>query len=297
MELHQLECFCEIVEQGKITLAAAKLNMAQPSLSQLLRKLEEELCVKLVERLPRGIRLTRQGERFYKYALDALRRDSNIRRELIQMEGGPSGDIYINCNATSSLITLLFLDFQKLYPGVTMRMNRPTTRQHDERQADLYITNELMPDRDMESITLATEDLVIAVPASHPLAKKRSVRLEELADENFLGVERRQSQHIFEGYCAAVGFRPKIVLDCPDTVILQSLLVQGLGIAAMPASWQKQCGPNVALLPISYPKCQRVIRLCWDKSAYISPAAALFKDYIIAHYNERFHANLEFAFN
>lgn len=287
MELQHLRYFCAIVKEGSITRAAEKNNISQPALSQTISKLESELGVALFERLPRGIQLTSQGSRFLEYANEALSREHDIRKELADMGNIPFGEIVIKCNAVSHLVAKLFLEFQKDYPKTELRFIQANTPDHKKYAPDLIITSELETASELNSVPLITEELQIAVPATHHLAHRKSIRLEEIANEKFLSIDGRELENIFKVYCSIAGFTLNSLVKCSNINILRGLLQSGIGITVMAYSWRMECNNSIVLLPIEYPICTRTIRLCWNKDRYMSNAAQLFKEYLINNFAKR----------
>lgn len=290
MEKLQLEYFCTIAEAGSITKAAQSLNISQSSLSQTISKLERQLQVKLLERVPRGIRLTKEGRLFLTYAADALIRERNIRQQLLDSGNEPSGEIILKVNALSSTVVRLFIEFKKQYPNVEAKFLQSSPDDLNELdRPDLTITGAPIDSSHDDSALLITEKIMAALSPEHPLAKKDSISLSALAKERFIifGSPERTSHLIH--YCAISGFTPNIWMRCRNTNMIFSMVENHLGVSVVPNTWEENMHQKVVLVPIVNPPCEREVRVVWTKKQYLSKATRLFRDYII----ENFSAMLE----
>lgn len=292
MENQQLEYFCMVAREGSITKAAELLKVSQPSLSQTISKLEKHLGVRLFERVPKGILLTDPGQRLFTYATERLAGERDICRELKDTEGRPSGDIFVRVQVVSAVIAQLFCGFKHLYPNVSIHfLKEELNNRYNMETPDMSITTNVNMNEGMRSVELVTEDLVAAMSVGHRLAHRARIRLEELAEEDFLNFCNNEMQALTDGFCAISGFQPKVLLECSTSGVMLNLLSSNMGITIVPTSWRKMCGDRIALVPIEYPVCRRTVRLVWDTSRYMSNASRLFKDYIIENFAKELAAN------
>lgn len=293
-----LEYFCTIAKYNSITKAAQTLSISQSSLSQTVAKLEQQLGVKLVERASRGIELTKQGRLFLEYATESLIREKNIRQELLDIGGEPVGDIVIGAYGMSTVIVKLFVEFKKLYPKVDIIFNqeRVISRSRETAYPDLIITGLPVNEEEMEYIDLITEEFFLTVAADHPLAKRNSVLLEELAKERFIVMGDPERLDSIDYFCSMCGFKPNIWLKCNTPVAIENVVSMGIAVSLIPNTWRQRFfsqDSRIVTLPIEYPICQRTIRLAWNKDQYMSKATALFRDYLIENFVEVFHKSME----
>src|SRR5512146_1483649 len=189
MEVHQLRYFCAVAETGSFTRAAEREQVAQPSLSQQIMKLEEELGVRLFDRLGRSVRLTDLGQIFLPRARAILLELKAAKEEVAERQSTVSGPVCVGVIPTIApyfMPTRLTL-FSRKYPQACVTVVEDiTVRLLDQLRAGLIDMAVLaLPARghDLESFTLRTERLYAILPKGHRLAKKRSLMLKELRGE------------------------------------------------------------------------------------------------------------------
>src|SRR3954468_16380506 len=193
MRLRQLECFVALVEEGSFTRAARRLGITQPSLSQQVRTLERELGGPPLERLPRGPRPTAAGRARLPEARPALRAvERGARSARAVLEVG-TGELEI---ATVLSLAVGFLPrtiqvWHERYPGVAIRLHEFRHRRLLEQAlregvGDLAIGPRPLQDWEGPLEVVDWEEFVIVLPAGDPLARRKNVRLEELASRNWV---------------------------------------------------------------------------------------------------------------
>jgi len=125
MDLRQYRYFCAVVEEQSVTRAAERLRMAQPALTQQIRKMEELLEVRLIERAGRGIRITASGERLYERAVSLLRYEAETRIEVSDIKEGRAGILRIGVNTLSAgRLTGWVQEMKRRYPRITLQIHQ-----------------------------------------------------------------------------------------------------------------------------------------------------------------------------
>lgn len=125
MDLRQYRYFCAVVEEQSVTRAAERLRMAQPALTQQIRKMEELLGVRLIERAGRGIRITASGERLYERAVSLLRYEAETRIEVSDIKEGRAGILRIGVNTLSAgRLTGWVQEMKRRYPRITLQIHQ-----------------------------------------------------------------------------------------------------------------------------------------------------------------------------
>lgn len=125
MDLRQYRYFCAIVEEQSVTRAAERLRMAQPALTQQIRKMEELLGVRLIERAGRGIRITASGERLYERAVSLLRYEAETRIEVSDIKEGRTGILRIGVNTLSAgRLTGWVQEMKRRHPRITLQIHQ-----------------------------------------------------------------------------------------------------------------------------------------------------------------------------
>ncbi|MCJ7840473.1 LysR family transcriptional regulator [Lederbergia sp. NSJ-179] len=288
MELQYLRYFKVIAELENMTRASEALHVAQPALSKTVRILEEELQVKLFNRKGKNIILNENGRILLKYTYQILNSLKDAKLEIAENNKIQENTVSIAMHAASRLIPPILLDFKKQYPNINFNIEQHRNKKYAEKNADfiIYSTKDKVIDRNV--VTLLEEEILIAVPIDHPLAKKEQVYLEELASESFISLQQGKGlSDITNYYCRLAGFEPKIVLDSDDPATIRGLIAVGLGISFLPAiTWKSDLVSNIKLLSISNFDCKRYIHISWKKGTYRSEASKLVCDYIIKFFKQ-----------
>src|SRR2546426_812727 len=217
MNIRQLACFVAVVDEGSFTRAARAIGIAQPSLSQHIRALEDELNGRLIERLPRGIALTPAGRTLLPEARAALRAVERGRRGARAALALESGDLEI-ATVLSMAVGLLpryIRLWHERHPDVGIRLQEFRHRSLLEDAvmqgvADFAIGP--LPVRAWEGAldVISWEEFVIVVPPSDPLAGRQSIRLEELADREWVLYHQDHGlAGILDETCRQAGFSPR----------------------------------------------------------------------------------------
>ncbi|WP_428308642.1 LysR family transcriptional regulator [Lacipirellula sp.] len=287
MELHQLRYFVAVADQGSFTKAAAKCDVAQPSLSQQVIKLEKELRHPLFERLGRTIRLTDAGRALYDHAVAVLARVDEIRDRVTAATDPKRGTVTIGAIPTIApyLMPSLLKSFGKKFPQATLALHEnltdPTTRACLAGEIDVGIIASPSASDLLHSEPLFTESLLLALPPSHPLVKKRKVSLDELEREPFvLMSELHCLGDQIVGFCRQRGYSPVVRCQGVQLLTIQELVAQGHGVSLIPAmAHEMDRGRRCEYRELADPTPTRTIHAIWHKDRYQSP---LVKEFIRA---------------
>ncbi|HWE09990.1 MAG TPA: LysR substrate-binding domain-containing protein [Solirubrobacteraceae bacterium] len=287
MELRQLRYLVALAEELNFTRAAANEHVAQPALSQQIRRLEEEVGLALVERSTRHVALTDAGQVLVVRARRVLSELDAAGTELQAMRGMHTGHVTIGAMHTMGPVdlSLPLALFHDLHPdvGLTVRENA------SEEMAEMLRVDEL--DLAFLSVTerveahglglhqLVAEELVVLLPPNHALRRRRQVRMAELSDEQFISF--RAGARLRELLFAAgrhAGFEPRVTLESNESQRVRRLVSRGLGVAILPRSDAEGPGADVAVVSLTEPALRRDITLAWREGRRHAPAAAAFLD-------------------
>ena len=236
-----MRAFYAIVEEGNISHAAQRLDIAQPALSRQMKRLETQLGVQLFERGSRRIRLTDAGRVLYSRVEHILGMVDGTVREITEIGSGVAGCIRLGTITTSGAMLLpeLITEFHRRYPQVTFQLwegeGTRILELLDNRVIEIGITRTQVDARVYESIVLPNEPLVLIMNRSHDIGSDaQKVRLAELKDQPLIIPLRWQS--LFVANCRKLGFEPHIV--CVSDSIVQDLLLvkMDMGAAILPVS-------------------------------------------------------------
>src|SRR5919204_196919 len=258
MELRQLRYFASVAQHGSFTLAAADLGIAQPAVSQQLQRLEQELGVELLSRTTRRVMVTDAGEIALARASRILADVDALRAEIDELHGLLRGTLAIGIIPAVGPLdpASLLAGFRARHPEVDMRLIETTLADtlamlRVDRLDLCFAFSE--PDRAGEGILgerLFDEELAVMVAPGHPLARRKTVRLDQLAGEPLVapiaGASLRQA---LDEAIDEAGASLHVAYESNEAVTVRALTAQGLGASLLPRSFAHSAGPE--LVPIS----------------------------------------------
>lgn len=240
MDYRHLYYYVEIVKQGSISKAAEKLHMAQPPLSQLLKKLEADLGTVLIERYRKKWELTEAGQLFYEYALNTLNDFNYVTNQITELEQGIVGTIRIGV-ATSCIHLFIdyyatfMADFPKMKVQLTTSPSENIRNQLEKRTIDIALM--LMPQNVTlyEHKILHEQGCVAVVPKSWGWTKAVYLRQFHMQPFIALGAMKdfyltNELHHHFE----AQKIEPQTILECKDITVAIQMVEKGLGATIVP---------------------------------------------------------------
>ncbi len=282
MELHQLRYFVAVAEQRHFTKAARELAVAQPSVSKQIRRLEDELGAPLFHRMRGNVSLTPAGEALLPLArrvlVDVAGAESEVQG-LTEMRRGR-----LSVGATPSLSTTLvpqaLARYHQSYPGIELVLHEAGSHdlvgELEHGVLDVALVILPMHHDILETTPLLREELVLAVPKSHPLARRRSVSIAELRGVPLVmfrdGYDLRATT---VAACRRAGFEPTFALEGGEMDGVLRMAAAGLGVAVVPRSVIERDGPLVAIR-IADPPLERTVGVAHRRDWTLSPAAARF---------------------
>jgi DNA-binding transcriptional LysR family regulator len=286
MELRHLIYFEAVARHQHISKAAAELLIAQPALTKQIRDLEQELGVKLLERVGRNIRLTEAGQRWHVHVLTILTVLNAARAEMRERAGIERGRVAVGTPPTVGLRLLpdLLAEFHRQHPTIELHVRENSSQQLlrllDEGEIDFAIVTLPTVRRDLEEIVLFEEPLVIVVAQNHALAGRKSIDIAELAEEPFLlyppGYEMREATITA---CKRAGFTPRIALDGGEIHMLLCLAEVGLGLALMPPL-ALSGNERLVQLSIRDQDLRRTVGLVSRRDRALIPAAETMRNFL-----------------
>ena len=289
MELRQLRYLVALADEQHFTRAAARVHVAQPALSQQIRRLEQEIGLPLVVRTTRRVRLTEAGEVLVARARRVLAEVDAAHADLSDLAGVRSGRIVIGAMQSLGPLDLsaLLSAFHGRHPGVDLTVREevsdPLLRMVRDDAIDLAFLSLAETERhsDLATQPMVIESLVAVLAADHPLAGRTRVRLADLKDERFITFrEGAGLRRILLGAAAEAGFEPQIAFESNNVLRGRSLAARGLGVTIVPKSDAISPGPPVAVVPVEQPSLARDVTLVWRRDRHHSPAAQAFLDLV-----------------
>lgn len=238
MNLNQLRVFKAIFEEQSITGAARRLRISQPAVSKQLAELESALGVALVDRLPRGIRLTQAGELMQAHARRIFRAEEDAELALSELLGLGRGRLSVGASTTigSYLVPRVFGDFHVQHPAVSLELEIGNTAQIQaavaEGRVDLGLTEGFVAGESLEVSVFARDEMTLIVSPRHPWAAERGISLEELRKSRLIARERGSgTRDVVEAALAKLGFDNEAAMTLGSTEAVKNAVAQDLGVA------------------------------------------------------------------
>ncbi len=280
MEIQQLRYFVALSKERHFLRAAEKTNVSQPTLSQQIKKLEDELGGPLFERSPRNLRLTPAGEKFLPYAMEVLQTLERGVSDLKQDSTEIAGKVRLAAIPTicAYLMPQVITRLKAEAPKLTLELYEETTSMllaHlKEGGIDLGLLSPPVDEKGFSVLSLGKEKFYLAVSKKHPLANQSSVDPKRLAKERLLVL---QEGHCFGGqsleYCKMAVKNPQVIFKGSSLLSVMRLAASGDGVTFVP-EMALQSGPdkNLRFIPFSAPEPTREIGIAWRVSSPLSRA-------------------------
>jgi len=241
MEVHQLRYVCAIADTGNFSRAAERCQVAQPSLSQQVLKLEEELGAKLFDRLGRSIRLTEAGRAFIPRARVILEQMEAARSTAADKNADLRGNVAVGVIPTVApyLMPSYTAHFAKRYPDAKIRIVEDTTSVLVEGLRDLSIDVAILAlplrHKDLALFPIRTEPLFAVLRKDHPRASAKSLALKDLRGESFVML---RDGHCFRDLsidtCTRARVTPHIAFESGQFSSLLGMVAAGIGVSLIP---------------------------------------------------------------
>ncbi|ARK32603.1 LysR family transcriptional regulator [Halalkalibacter krulwichiae] len=285
MDVRQLRYFVTVANEGQITRAAKKLNIAQPPLSHQLKVIEEELGTTLFIRHSRSIELTKAGAVLYKRASSILQQIEDTVNEVQETGEGLKGQLVIGASRSCATTYLpeRINTFLQDYPLVTFRLldGHPSqvVNYLEDREVELALVRFVQETYlDFEKKVIQVEPYVLFIPRQWDWDPKvTSISLKDLEEIPLVMVVRGDRYNSIYNECTKHGVKPNVVCECPDASILLSLVNAGIGATVMPRSTLSMLSTEgIRIADIKDCSLQNETTLLWAKKRPLSKAAQRF---------------------
>jgi len=270
MEWNQLQRFLVVAREENISRAAELLDTTQPSLSQGIKRLEEELGYELFAREGKRIRLNESGHIMMQTVkqMDELMQNTRLRLE--ELNGREHPEVAIHIGTASTLLPQLLLYLRERSPQIHYQIHQ-FKPEHAESEDDIQIlAGEVGTYREDE--VLLIEEIQLALPGNHALAAKEKIALSDLLSEEFISLNEQWElgrEIMREAHKRLFSPRMTMFVDNPN--MMRELLRAHLGIAFVPAtSWHDFAGEEIVLRPVEDFSLRRVIYLRTKARKYLT---------------------------
>lgn len=291
IELRHLRYFVAVAEELHFGRAAQRLHLAQPPLSQQIRRLEELLGYPLFTRTSRSVTLTVAGHVFLDRARRTLQKMQLDVTEMRRVARGESGSLNIGFIGSAMLTSLpAVLDrYRKTYPSVELQFSESyTSRVMDgllNSQLDIGFLRDADETEGVVTRIIYREPFIAILPATHPRAQQKSIAASALRNEPFVYYAQSAGKYAYEkplALCGGEGFRPRIVQEASHWLTILRLIEVGIGVSIAPACVASIASKHVVCLPLRGAQEQSYLQLAWradEKRTIVQNFADIAKHY------------------
>lgn len=286
IDVRRLRVFQEVAARGSFSAAADALSYTQSAVSQQIAALERETGTTLLHRGAGGIRLTDAGRALSSHADAVLARLADAEQELAAIAGLRGGRIRLASfpSAGATLVTEAVSLFRERHPDVELSLAEgepeDTVPALKRGEFDLAVVFEYSNNLEgirllegLDCIHLLDDPVFAVLPVDHALARRKSIRLEELEDESWVGgCLGGVCNSMLKDWCREAGFHPKLSVESNDHNVQMGLVAAGLGVTLLPELALRVAHPGVAVRQIARPRPTRHIFAAVPADGYRSPA-------------------------
>jgi DNA-binding transcriptional LysR family regulator len=291
MNRNHLALFHAVAQAGGISRGAAAARISQPAVSKQIAELEDALGVRLLERLPRGCRLTEAGKILADYAQRWRSLENDAARAIEEYRGLKRGRLAIGASLTIGgyLLPGVIAAFHRKFPEIELQIEMANTEQIQKAllasSIELGLTEGPLDSEELESTVFFQDELVAIAPAGHPLLKKRRVTVRAICREPFiLREEGSGTRAVVERALRRKGMKIKPLLSLASPEAIKNLVAAGLGIAIVSrliVALELQAG-SLGIIPLTDLTIQRPLHLQHIRGRSQSPALAKFLEVLKA---------------
>jgi DNA-binding transcriptional LysR family regulator len=272
VELRHLRYFVAVAEELHFGRAAKRLHLAQPPLSQQIRKLEEIVGFPLFTRTSRAVQLTTTGELFLARAKRTLRLVEEDLEEARGIGRGESGTLRVGFISSCMLTRIpgLLREYHRTHPRVQLQLHEAyTARVVDQllrHEVDAGILRDGGPREGLAVRTIAAERFLAVVPRQHPLAGRTSIDPKALRHDRFVMFPKEAGDLAYSrtlAVFAEAGFEPRVVQEGPQWLTILRLVAAGLGVTIAPECVRQIASPDVVCLELKGTKARSEVEIAW----------------------------------
>lgn len=278
MDIRHLTYFVHVAKEKSFTMASQKLHVSQPALSKMIKSLEDELGVTLLDRSLKVPKLTDAGENLLEQAQKILEAFDALSKSISDTVNLQKGHLSVGIPPVIGTIFFpkIIAEFRKTYPGIKFSMIEDGARRIEEKVneelIDIGIVITPVNGSKFNVISAIQDQIVLLVHKDHPLSSKKKVTMADLKDEPFIMTsEDFMIHHLILKVCRDSGFEPKIDFITSQWDFIQEMVSLKQGISLLPRPILEKFNiPNIRLIPIDHPDLKWEIVIITKKGRYVS---------------------------
>jgi DNA-binding transcriptional LysR family regulator len=286
LNVNRLRILREVAARGSFSAAAQSLSYTQSAVSQQIAALEAETGTLLVERRPRGVRLTPAGQALVEHADAIMARLESAEAEPASIAGVGGGRLRMASfpTAGATLMPLAVAEFSERHPGVELTLAEGEPEEMAPRLRDGEFDLGLLfrfpgvgaAFDGLHTTDLLEDPLYLALPREHRLANRRTLRLADLAGESWVqtSADSPCARHVVRS-CHAAGFEPRVSFESDDYLTVQGLVAAGVGVALIPRLALSGVRDDIAVRELSPSSPVRRVVAATARGTEVPAAAAM----------------------
>jgi len=289
-DLADLRAFLAVADQGSFRAASETLHLSQSALSRRVDKLEDALGVALFTRTTRKVELTTVGRAFVHRARNVLTELESALLGIQDVADRLSGEVTLACvpSAVAHFLPMVFGEFHRRYPGIRIRLldesSADVLMAVTRGDSDFGVTYIGTQESDIDFRPLIEEAFVLACPASHPLAQRKTVDWADLCDHPYIALAQGSgNRFLIDQALAFSTSRPRWFCEVNHVPALVSLVVAGLGVGVLPRMALPPEGhAGLKAVPLTRPQVSRTLGLISRRGRPLAAAAQLLYDLLMS---------------
>ncbi len=290
MDLHQLKVFYAAARTGGFTRASLEMRLSQSTISQHIKQLEDVLGAQLFMRVGKRVLLTDAGHLLRDHCERILQDVKNAEMAIRELSGMQRGKVRLGTGATTLIYQLppVLESYQARYPNIELVIVSDTTdaliRDVQAQRLDLGLVMLPVTGNDLQLTPLCEEELLIALPSRHPLARKPSLTVSDLRELRFILYEKKTvMRSLIDNWLAGLGVTPQLAMVMENIEAIKSLVGAGLGASVLPAHavGNDALDRKVKMLRVQRHRLHRQLALVTLKSAFVPNAVSALAEIIL----------------
>lgn len=291
LSFRQVRYFLATADAGKISLAAANLNVSQSAITAAIKALEGELEARLFDRHASGVTLTYEGHQFLQHAHNIVAAVSEATRAPRRAGAHVAGEIRVGVTYTVAgyFLPQILARFTRAFPGVTVRMHEIPRQEIEERIVSgaldiaVMLVSNLQNQRDIASDVLIRSRRRLWLCADHPLMERETVSLADVAREPYVMLTVDEANRTALRYWEATAHRPRIIFETSSVEAVRSLVATGMGLTILSdmvyRPWSLE-GQRIEVRPVRGSVPTMDVGLAWRRAAVMGEATRAFREYL-----------------
>jgi len=284
MDFDQLVTFVEVAKQGNFSRAGQKVFRSQSAVSAQIRQLEQDYGAKLLDRVGKAVRLTAAGEIMLEYAQRLLAMRGESQRAVAEQGSTPRGILSIGANEATCLYVLpdYFAEYQRLYPGVQISIYRNFShkilQKVEDGSVDVGIVTLPIKSPSLKIHSIFRDRLMLVTCASHPLARRHSVRIAEIAEHPIIFPRTGFTRALLDKHFRPFRATLRVAMELPSVGMIKGFVTAGLGVSLISASFARDevASGQLKLVELEDVDIHRELGLVYRRDRTLPRAATAF---------------------